>query len=328
MFNRIKAFFLSVLISAATMVGVPAAAWAGMGQPSPKQMGMQDPATYVATRITEFHDMTNFIIIAIAIFVLILLVVVVVRFNERANPRPSQTTHNTMLEVAWTVIPILILVAISVPSFKLLYLQYAYPKPDLTIKAIGNTWFWEHEYPDLGNVRVTSNMLKDEDVLAAKHGKDYLKKFDKLDGVPKLKALYAEAQPLWAEQKLVRQLSVDNEIAIPVGKVVHLLVTANDVIHSWTIPSFGAKTQAVPGRITATWFKAEKVGVYYGQCSVLCGKQHSGMPIAVRVVPQAAFDSWVEAVKAKDWKKARGILVAATEPANAPKVADASAARN
>lgn len=328
MFNRIKAFFLSVLIGAAMAAGVPAAAWAGMGQPTPKQMGMQDPATYVATRITEFHDVTNFIIIAIAIFVLILLAIVVVRFNERANPRPSQTTHNTMLEVAWTVIPILILVAISVPSFKLLYLQYAYPKPDLTIKAIGNTWFWEHEYPDQGNVRVTSNMIKDEDVLVAKHGKDYLKKFDKLDGVPKLKALYAEAQPLWAEQKLVRQLSVDNEIAIPVGKVVHLLVTANDVIHSWTIPSFGAKTQAVPGRITATWFKADKVGVFYGQCSVLCGKQHSGMPIAVRVVPQAAFDNWVAAVKAKDWKKARGILVAATEPANAPKVADASAVAN
>jgi cytochrome c oxidase subunit 2 len=301
-------------------------ALAGMGQPSPRQMGMQDPASEVAQSIFRFHDMTNLIIITITIFVFILLTIVILRFNERSNPTPSRTTHHTMLEVVWTVVPILILVAIAVPSFKLLYLQYSYPKPDLTVKAIGNAWFWEHEYPDQGNVRVTSNMLKDEDVLATKHGKAYLKKFDKMDELAKLRAMYDEAKPLWDEQKLVRQLSVDNEIAVPVGKVVHLLVTSNDVIHAWTIPSFGSKTQAVPGRITSTWFRADKVGVYYGQCSVLCGKQHSGMPIAVRVVQQAAFDQWLAAAKAKDWKKARAILVAATDDAGGTKVATAGSA--
>jgi cytochrome c oxidase subunit 2 len=135
--------------------------------------------------------------------------------------------------------------------------------------------------------------------------------------------MHEEAAPLWAQQKLVRQLSVDNEIAVPVGKVVHMLITSNDVIHSWTIPAFGSKMQAVPGRITATWFRPKETGVYYGQCSVLCGKQHSGMPIAIRVVSQQAFDDWVAAAKAKDWKKARSILLAATEPAGTTRVAEA-----
>jgi len=324
MFNRIRTLGLAALVAASGVTGVAAVAAAGMGQPSPKQMGMQEPATDVARAIFWFHDVVNVIIIAIAVFVLILLGLVVMRFNERANPTPTRTTHNTFLEVAWTVIPILILVVIAVPSFKLLYLQYSYPKPDLTIKATANTWFWEHEYVDQAGVKVTSNMLRDEDVLETRHGKAYLKKFDSLDGVAKLKALHAEAAPLWTEQKRIRQLSVDNEIAVPVGKVVHLLVTSNDVIHSWTIPSFGAKTQAVPGRITATWFKPDKVGIFYGQCSVLCGKQHSGMPIAVRVVAQGAYDSWIAAVKAKDWKKARGILLAATEGGDATRLAGAA----
>lgn len=324
MFNKIRRLWLSLGGAAAALCGVSGLALAGMGQPSPKQMGMQEPATEIARNVFWFHDVVNVAIIAIATFVLILLALVTLKFNERANPSPSRTTHNTFLEVAWTVIPILILVAIAVPSFKLLYQQYAYPKPDLTIKAIANTWFWEHEYVDQTGVKVTSSMLKDEDVLTAKHGKDYLKKFDRLDGVAKLKAMYTEAAPLWAEQKLVRQLSVDNEIAVPVGKVVHLLVTSNDVIHAWTIPSFGSKTQAVPGRITATWFRPEKTGIFYGQCSVLCGKQHSGMPIAVRVVSQGAFDSWTAAVKAKDWRRARGILLAATDGADGTKVADAA----
>jgi cytochrome c oxidase subunit II len=314
--------FFATIAMLATAVIEAWPALAGVGQPSPGQMGMQGPVTEIAANIVGFHDRVNIIIIAITAFVLILLAYVIVRFNETANPKPSRTTHNTALEVAWTIIPIFILVVIALPSFKLLYDQYSYPKADLTMKAVANAWFWEHEYPDQG-IRVTSNMLRDEDVLQAKHGKDYLKKFDALEPLAKIKAMYAEALPLWTEQKLIRQLSVDNEIAVPAGKIVHLLITSNDVIHSWTIPSFGSKMQAVPGRVTATWFKADTVGAYYGQCSVLCGKEHSSMPIAVRVVPEAAFNNWIAAVKARDLRRARSILQAATEEPDAPKYAGA-----
>lgn len=295
---------------------------AGSGQPSPQQMGLQEPVTEIARAINWFHDVTNWIIIAIAVFVLALLVIVVVRFNERANPTPSSFTHNTTIEVVWTVVPLLILIGIGVPSFKLLFAQYTYPKPDLTIKAVGNAWFWEHEYPDLG-LKVTSNMVRDEDVLKAELGAEEMKKrFGGIkDDLALGKAMYEAAKPMWTKLGEPRQLAVDDEIAVPVGKVVHVLVTSNDVIHSWTIPSFGSKTQAVPGRITSTWFKADKVGIYYGQCSVLCGKEHASMPIAIRVVPEAAFKGWTEAVKARDRKKAKAILKAATEDLAAAKVA-------
>jgi cytochrome c oxidase subunit II len=299
------------------------AALAGTGQPSPGQMGLQNPVTPVAVMINQFHDYVNIIIIAITVFVLILLGVLVFRFNETANPTPSKTTHNTFLEVAWTVIPIFILIAIAIPSFKLLFYQYSFPKPDITIKAIGNAWFWEHEYPDHGNIRVTSNMITDEDLVKAKIGDaEFDKTYGKLDGIVRVRLIQNAAAPLWAENKMVRQLAVDNEIAVPVGKVVQILITSNDVIHSWTIPSFGSKMQAVPGRVTATWFQPTQIGTYYGQCSVLCGKSHSGMPIAVRVVSDAAFADWVAAAKTKDWKKARGILQAATEGTELHKFAE------
>ncbi len=299
------------------------AALAGTGQPSPGQIGLQNSVTEVMDRIVAFHDGVNIVITAIAIFVGLLMAYVMWRFSAKNNPTPSRNTHNTMLEVAWTVVPILILLGIAVPSFKLLYLQYSYPKPDLTIKAYGNAWFWEHEYLD-GGPKVTSNMVTDEDVVAAEIGKaEFEKRFGKLEGIERIKQVYEASVPLWGKTKQVRQLSVDNEIAVPVNKVVHLLVTSNDVIHSWTIPSFGSKIQAVPGRITTTWFRPTKVGVYYGQCSVLCGKAHSGMPIAVRVVPEAAYNEWIAAAKSKDWKKARGILSAATEGADQPKYAEA-----
>lgn len=297
---------------------------AGTGQPSPGQIGLQDPVTEVAESIVSFHNIVSVLIIAIAVFVGLLMAYVMVRFSAKNNPTPSKNTHNTMLEVAWTVVPILILLAIAVPSFKLLYLQYSYPKPDLTIKATGNAWFWEHEYLD-GGPKITSNMVTDEDVVAADIGKaEFDKRFGKLEGIQRIKQIQDASGPLWAKTKQVRQLSVDNEIAVPVGKVVHLLVTSNDVIHSWTIPSFGSKMQAVPGRVTTTWFRPMKVGVYYGQCSVLCGKAHSGMPIAVRVVPEPAYKEWLVAAKAKDWKKARGILTAATESSDQPKYAEAA----
>jgi cytochrome c oxidase subunit 2 len=252
----------------------------GLGQPAPKQMGLQEAATPIARELHSFYDLTNTIIIAIAIFVLILMLYVMYRFSEKRNPTPSTTTHHTLLEVAWTVIPILILVIIAIPSFKLLMNQYSYPKPDLTIKAIGNSWFWEYEYPDQGNFSVTSNMLTDEEVAERNQ-----------EGIP-----------------TPRLLGVDNEIVVPLNKVVHVLVTSNDVIHNWTVQSFGSKIDAVPGRLTATWFQAEKEGIFYGQCSELCGLNHAFMPIGVRVVSEAVFSEWAGAMQAKDRKKAKEIL--------------------
>jgi cytochrome c oxidase subunit 2 len=250
------------------------------GQPAPWQMGLQAPVTEIADGIHWFHDvLVTPIIIGITTFVLVLLVYVMYRFSEKRNPTPSRTTHNQLLEVAWTVIPVLILLVIAVPSFKLLYAQYNYPPPDLTIKATGNQWNWTHTYPDHGNFSFTSVMLNDQERQAL---------IDK--GIP-----------------APRLLAVNNEVFVPVNKVVHVLVTASDVIHNWTIPAFGSKVDAVPGRITATWFKARKEGVYYGQCSELCGKDHAFMPIAVRVVSDAVFNEWVAAVKARDRNKIREI---------------------
>lgn len=284
-------------------------ALAGLGQPTDAQMGLQTAATPVMEEISRLYDLVNWMIIAIAAFVLILMLYVMYRFRESANPTPTRTTHNTFLEVAWTIIPIFILVAMAIPSFKLLYFQYSFPKPDLTIKATGNAWFWEHEYLDQ-KITLTSNMVTDEDVLKAKLGGDkpFKEKYGKLEGTALNLALYHDAAPVWAERKDLRQLTVDQEIAVPVNKVVHVLITSNDVIHSWTVPSFGVKMQAVPGRTAAVWFKATQTGLFHGQCSVLCGKQHSGMPISVRVLPQEKYDAWMAALQAKDKKKANEIL--------------------
>ncbi len=283
-------------------------AFAGLGQPTDGELGLQLAATPIMDEITSLFNVVNIIITIIVLFVLALMVWVMFRFNEKNNPVPSRTTHNTFLEVAWTIVPILILVGIAIPSFHLLFNQYTFPKADVTIKATGNAWFWEHEYVD-DKVTITSNMINDEDVLRAKLGDDeFGKKYGSLDGAALHNALYHDSLPIWSEDKKLRRLSVDQEIAVPVNKVVVLLVTSNDVIHSWTIPSFGVKQQAVPGRTAAVWFKATKVGYYAGQCSVLCGKLHSGMPIVVRVVDQPVYDAWMAALKAKDKKKAQQIL--------------------
>ena len=288
-------------------------AFAGLGQPSPGEMGLQIAASPVMEHITQLYDVVNITIIAIALFVLILLLYVMYRFSEKNNPTPSRTTHNTLLEVAWTIIPILILVGISIPSFRLLYEQYSFPKPDLTIKATGNAWFWEHEYLDQ-KVTITSNVISDEDVIKAKIGdKEFNTKYGALEGIARNKALYTDSAAVWAERNDLRKLTVDQAIAVPVDKVVHVLVTSNDVIHSWTVPSFGTKMQAVPGRTSAVWFKATKVGVYHGQCSVLCGKLHSMMPIVVHVVEQPVYDKWMAALQAKDKKGAGAILKADAE---------------
>ena len=282
MHSAILAFGLGIVAAAMTWA---TAALAGAGQPSPWQKGLQDPVTEVAADINWLHDAVNVMIIAVALFVLALLVIVTVRFNEKANPTPSKTTHNSALELAWTVLPIIILVVMAVPSFKLLFKQYTYPTPDLTIKATGNQWNWTHAYPDHAladgkPVSFTSIMLSDAERDAQ------IKK-----GIPS-----------------PRLLAVDNEVVVPVNKVVHVLVTASDVIHNWTIQSFGSKVDAVPGRTTATWFKATREGVYYGQCSELCGKDHAFMPIAVRVVKDQVFNDWIGALKARDRRKARDII--------------------
>jgi cytochrome c oxidase subunit 2 len=241
---------------------------AGLGQPSPWQLGLQQSVTPVMDNITWFHDFLLYIITAIAGFVLVLLVVVMVRFNARANPIPSRTTHNTLLEVAWTIVPIMILLVIAVPSFKLLFYQLNLPSAELTVKATGKQWYWSYTYPDNGNFEFDSLMLRE-----------------------------ADRQKIQPEPP--RLLGVDNEMVVPVNKTVHVLTTGADVIHAFTVPSFGIKIDAIPGRINETWFKATREGVYYGQCSELCGKDHAFMPIAVRVVSEQAFAAWIEDAKKK-----------------------------
>ena len=270
-----------------------APALAGTGQPSPWQMGLQGSVTDMAESIHLFHDVVNIVIIAIALFVLILLAIVVFRFNESANPTPSKTTHHTGLEVAWTIIPVFILVAIAVPSFKLLFAQYTYPKPDVVLKATGNQWNWTYTYPDHGNFNFTSIMLDEKD-----RG-ELIKK-----GIP-----------------APRLLSVDNEVIVPVGKVVHVLVTASDVIHNWTVPSFGSKVDAVPGRTTSTWFQARQEGIFYGQCSELCGKDHAFMPIAVRVVKPEIFQQWADLMKDRKRGPAKQLIEKAAIEHSAIKIA-------
>lgn len=278
---------LALLATVAVAAGwlAPDAALAGTGQPSPWQINFQGAASPIAEHMHSLHNFVLVIITAIMVFVLVLMAIVILRYNERANPTPSKTTHNTALEITWTVIPIIILVVIAVPSFKLLYDQYSFPKPDLTIKAIGHQWYWTHEYPDYGDISIDSVLLDDEE----------------------------RAELIKQGIDAPRMLAVDNEIVVPVNKVVHVLVTADDVIHAWTIPSFGSKVDAVPGRITSTWFKATKKGIFYGQCSELCGRDHARMPIAIRVVDQDVFDRWIAAMKADDEDKAKEIIRAAIE---------------
>jgi len=237
-------------------------AFAGDGQPSPWQMGFQKANSPIMEQISLFHVYLTIIIILITLFVLGLLVYVMVRFNERRNPQPSRTTHNTALEIAWTVIPILILVAIAIPSFRLLFAQYDFPKADLTITATGHQWYWSYEYPDQG-IHFDAIMVQEADL--------------------------KEGQP--------RLLTADHEVVVPVNKNVIVQVKATDVIHDWAVPSFGIKIDAVPGRLQKTWFRAERTGMFYGQCSELCGRNHAFMPIAIRVVTDEEFAEWLAKTK-------------------------------
>ena len=275
-FKRLTALAVAGLV---LLTGAKAA-MAGLGQPSPWQIGLQQSATPVMDNITWFHDFLLIIITAITAFVLVLLLIVMARFNARTNPVASRTTHNTLLEVAWTIVPIVILLVIAVPSFKLLFLQLNLPAADMTVKATGKQWYWSYSYPDHGKFEFDSLMLK--------------------------------ADELKPDQP--RLLSVDNDMVVPVNKTVHVIVTGADVIHAFAVPSFGIKIDAIPGRINETWFKATREGIYHGQCSELCGKDHAFMPITVRVVSEQAFAAWVEDAKKK---YARDEMVPATNVAAA-----------
>jgi len=259
---------------AATMTAAQSAFAGALGEAVPWQMGLQQAATPLMQDVRSFHNLLLIITSAVALFVLGLLVVVMVRFNAKSNPVPSKTTHNTMVEVVWTVAPVLILIVIAIPSFRLLYLERDIPPADMTIKAIGNQWYWSYEYPDSGGVSFDSFMKADKD----------LKPGDQ------------------------RLLTVDNPMVAPVGKIVRVIVTSNDVIHSWTVPSFGVKIDAIPGRLNEVWFKAEKEGIFYGECSELCGKDHSFMPIEVHVVSDADFKAWAAKAKSAGVEKADKML--------------------
>ena len=257
--GRIGRQLLGLAVAGVTLAA-GGAAFAELGQPAPWEFRLQQSGSPVMDNITWFHNFLFVIITVITLFVLALLVTVVVKFNARANPVPSRTTHNTLIEVVWTLAPVLILVGIAVPSFRLLFLQLDLPKADLTIKATGKQWYWSYAYPDNGKFEFDSLMAQDK-------------------------------QP--------RLLGVDNEMVVPVNKVIRVQTTGADVIHSFAVPSFGIKIDAIPGRLNETWFKATKVGMYYGQCSELCGKDHAFMPIAVRVVSDQDFASWVDEAKKK-----------------------------
>jgi cytochrome c oxidase subunit II len=254
----------------------------GTGSPAPWQVNLQGAATPIMDHIHDFHALVLPIVTVIALFVLVLLAVVVLRFNQRANPVPSKVTHHTGLEVAWTVIPILVLVIIAIPSFRLLYEEQVIPKADLTIKATGAQWYWSYEYPDNNGISFDANMIQEADLKP---------------GQPRL-------------------LAVDNEVVVPVGKIVRVQVTGADVIHSFAMPSFGIKIDAIPGRLNETWFQATREGVFYGQCSELCGTKHAFMPIAIRVVSEADFTKWVSTKTAEMNGTSPNKVASAAKPAN------------
>ncbi|PLW75159.1 cytochrome c oxidase subunit II [Cohaesibacter celericrescens] len=268
---------IGVLASASLFAGGLAHA----AQPTSWGMNLQPSNSTVMDDIHWFNNFTFWIIGIIVVFVAILLAVVALKFNAKANPTPTKTSHNTMIEIVWTVVPILILLVLAVPSFRLLYKQMEIPAADLTVKVTGKQWYWGYEYPDNPDVSFDSIMLTEEE-----------------------RAAKGTNEP--------RLLAVDNEMVVPVGKIVRLQITSADVIHSYAMPSFGVKMDAVPGRLNESWFNADREGIYYGQCSELCGKDHAFMPLAVRVVTQEQYDAWLVAA-ADDVEEANKALMASIE---------------
>lgn len=286
----------------AAMFAAAARAEELMGQPTPGGLGLQPAASPLKVMAHEFHDNILLpIIVGISLFVLALLLWVIIRYNKRANPTPARWSHNTPIEIVWTVVPVLILVFIAIFSFRLLYAYHDMPKPDLTVKVTGNQWNWGYEYPDQGIDEYVSNMLPEAEAKAA--------------GVP-------------------YRLAADKPMVVPVNKTVRLLITGADVIHAVGLPAFGLKTDAVPGRVNETWFRADRTGVFYGQCSELCGVDHAFMPIQINVVTQAEFEAWVAgqggsmtfaADQARAAAAAEAAAQAAQAAAAAPAAADAAA---
>lgn len=257
---RIFKWLSTVMASAIT---VSSGGLALAAQPTPWQMGFQPAASPVMEWVDGFHDFLLIVITLISVFVLALMIYVFIKFNAKANPTPSRTTHNTTIEVLWTVIPIIILVVIAVPSFKLMYYADRAVDADMTLKVAGNQFFWTYEYPDHDELTFDAIMVDDAD----------LKDGD------------------------LRLLTTDNAVVLPVDTTIRLLLTANDVIHAWAVPAFGVKMDAVPGRLNETWFRIDKEGMYYGQCSELCGSNHGFMPIMVKAVSKDEFAAWVEKAK-------------------------------
>lgn len=258
---------LGFLLSAFLVLG--GKAWADA--PQPWQLSFQPAATSLAEDLHRLNSGVNIMIFAVAAFVMVLLLICIVRFNQRANPVPSKTSHNTLLEIVWTVVPVLMLVGVAIPSLILLYKQLEIPATDLTVKAVGHQWYWSYEYPDAG-ISFDSNMIADKDL---KPGQ-------------------------------LRLLEVDNALVLPVGMNIKIQITATDVIHSWTVPSFGVKHDGVPGRVNESWFKIDREGVFYGQCSELCGVGHAYMPIKVVAVSQEKYKEWL--IEAKKKFAALGVL--------------------
>ena len=263
------------------VLGVTCAAAAFAAAPEPWQLGMQEPASIVKHSLHSFHNLLLWIITVITIFVTALLIYTMVRFRASANASPTRTAHNTLLEVAWTAIPVLILVVIAIPSFKLLYLGDRTPNPEMTVKVVGHQWYWSYEYPDHGNFTFDSYMVAESDI---KPG-----------------------------QK--RLLEVDNRVVVPAGTNVRILVAGTDVIHSFFIPSLGVQIYAMPGRLNEAWVNVDKPGVYYGQCNQICGVNHAYMPIAVEALSKKDFARWVEDAKKKFAQSPDGgrVTVAASE---------------
>ena len=258
-FSRIRRT-LPLAVAAAL---VPLAAHAD--QPKRWEIWHQQPASSIMETINDFHLQLMVISVLIVVLVLGLLAYCMWKFNERANPEPSRTTHNTLIEVIWTAVPVMILVGIAIPSFKLLYEEDVIPKAELTVKAIGHQWYWSYEYPDNGNFSFDSVMVAENEL----------------------------------KPNMVRLLEVDNHVVLPVGTTIRVITTAQDVIHSWAVPAFGVKVDSVPGRLNELWFKIDRVGTYYGQCSELCGVNHGFMPIQVEAVTKERYAQWVEEAKKK-----------------------------
>ena len=255
---------MNMFLKIITIVFLPFSAFANEGISENWQLSFQEPATDLMSDIISFHSYILMpIITGISLLVLGLLLYIMFRFNSKRNVVASTTTHNTVIEILWTVIPVILLIIIAIPSFRLLYVSETIPKADLTIKAIGNQWYWTYEYPDYEDIVFDANMLLENEL-----------------SDPKL-----------------RLLETDTQIVVPVNKVVKLQITSADVLHAWTIPAFGVKMDAVPGRLNETWFKANKEGIYYGQCSELCGPKHAFMPINVKVVSESEFNDWLDFAK-------------------------------